>query len=105
MVGDRGGHRSGWPGLLAYGAFLTILLLMVRDLARRRGWRRLAAIGGAVLFFGALVAAFDAIENICLLLTLDGAGWRRRSLTCSPGWGCGCQQLCELALAASIGGA
>lgn len=60
--------------LLAYGTFLTLLLVMVRDLARRRGWRRLAATGGVVVFFGALVAAFDAIENICLLLILDGAG-------------------------------
>ena len=59
--------------LLAYGTFLTLALAAVRDLARdgvaparrdRRG-RRL---------FGALAAAFDALENICLLLTLDGAG-------------------------------
>jgi hypothetical protein len=27
-----------------------------------------------VVSFGALAAAFDAIENVCLLLTLDGAG-------------------------------
>jgi hypothetical protein len=60
--------------LLAYGAFLTLALAAVRDLARERGWRRLAAIGGVVVSFGALVAAFDAVENICLLLTLDGAG-------------------------------
>lgn len=60
--------------LLAYGTLLTLLLLMVRDLTRRRGWRRLAAIGGVVVYFGALAAGFDAIENICLLLTLGGAG-------------------------------
>lgn len=60
--------------LLAYGAFLTLALAAVRDLARDRGWRRLTAIGGVVVSFGALVAAFDALENICLLLTLDGAG-------------------------------
>lgn len=60
--------------LLAYGAFLTFALAAVRDLARERGWRRLAAIGGVVVSFGVLVAAFDAIENVCLLLTLDGAG-------------------------------
>jgi hypothetical protein len=60
--------------LLAYGAFLTLALGAVRDLARERAWRRLAAIGGAVVYFGALGAAFDALENICLLLTLDGAG-------------------------------
>lgn len=60
--------------LLAYGAFLTLALAAVRDLARERGWRRLAAIGGSVVSFGALGAAFDALENACLLLTLDGAG-------------------------------
>lgn len=60
--------------LLAYGTFLTLALAAVRDLARERSWRRLAAIGGVVVSFGALVAAFDALENICLLLTLDGAG-------------------------------
>jgi hypothetical protein len=60
--------------LVAYGTFLTLALAAVRDLARQRGWRRLAAIGGVVVSFGALGAAFDALENICLLLTLDGAG-------------------------------
>jgi hypothetical protein len=60
--------------LLAYGTFLTLALAVTRDLARERGWRRLAAIGAVVVSFGALVAAFDALENICLLLTLDGAG-------------------------------
>lgn len=60
--------------LLAYGAFLTLALAAVRDLAEERGWRRLAAIGGVVVSFGALGAAFDALENACLLLTLGGAG-------------------------------
>jgi hypothetical protein len=60
--------------LLAYGTFLTLALAMVRDLARQRNWRRLAAIGGIVVTFGALGAGCDALENICLLLTLGGAG-------------------------------
>ena len=60
--------------LLAYGVFLTLALASVRDRARERGWRRLAAIGGVVVSFGALGAGFDALENICLLLTIDGAG-------------------------------
>jgi hypothetical protein len=60
--------------LLAYGAFLTLALAATRDLARERGWRRLAAIGAVAVSFGALGAAFDALENVCLLLTLDGAG-------------------------------
>jgi hypothetical protein len=45
-----------------------------RALARNRDWRRLGAIGATVVSFGALGAAFDALENVCLLLTLDGAG-------------------------------
>jgi hypothetical protein len=60
--------------LLAYGTFLTLALAAVRDLAGQRRWRRLAAIGGVVVSFGALAAILDALENICLLLTLDGAG-------------------------------
>lgn len=60
--------------LLAYGSFLTFALAAIRDLARSRGWLRLAAIGGVVVYCGALVAGFDALENTCLLLTLGGAG-------------------------------
>lgn len=60
--------------LLAYGAFLTLALAATRDLARERGWRRLGAIGRVVVSFGALGAGFDALENICLLLTLDDSG-------------------------------
>ncbi len=60
--------------LVAYGTFLTLALAATRDLARARGWRRMARIGAVVVFFGALSAAFDAFENTCLLLTLGGAG-------------------------------
>ena len=60
--------------LLAYGAFLTLALATTRDLARRRDWRGMAAVGAVVVSFGALSAACDAVENVCLLLTLDGAG-------------------------------
>ena len=34
----------------------------------------MAAIGGAIVGFGAIGAGFDALENICLLLTLGGDG-------------------------------
>jgi len=75
--GQNAARESLWIDfgfLLAYGIFLSLALAAGRDLARERGWRRLAAIGGVVVSFGALGAAFDALENICLLLTLDGAG-------------------------------
>lgn len=60
--------------LIAYGAFLTLLLAAARDLAVGRGWPRLGAIGRIFISFGVLAAAFDALENVCLLLTLDDAG-------------------------------
>lgn len=44
--------------LIAYGAFLTLALAATRDLARQRDWRRLAAIGGVVVYSGALGAGF-----------------------------------------------
>ena len=78
--GDKGqdaARESLWIDfgfLTAYGTFLTLALAAVRDRARERGWQRLAAIGGVVFAFGALGAGFDALENICLLLTLAGAG-------------------------------
>lgn len=78
--GDKGqdaARESLWIDfgfMLAYGVFLTLALAASRDLARERGWLRLAAIGKVVVTFGALGAAFDALENICLLLTLDDSG-------------------------------
>jgi hypothetical protein len=75
--GQNAARESLWIDfgfLVAYGTFLTLALAVVRDLARERGWRRLAAIGGVAVWLGALGAAFDALENVCLLLTLDGAG-------------------------------
>lgn len=75
--GQDAARQSLWIDfgyLLAYGALLTLALAATRDLARARGWRRLATIGGVVGSFGALAAVFDALENACLLLTLDDAG-------------------------------
>ena len=75
--GQDAARQSLWIDfgfLVAYGIFLTLALAAVRDLARERGRRRLAALGGIVVSFGALGAAFDALEDVCLLLTLDGEG-------------------------------
>jgi hypothetical protein len=60
--------------MLAYGAFLGLAGVAVRDLCRRRGLGRLAAAGGIALWLGPLAAAFDALENVCLLLTVGGHG-------------------------------
>ncbi|HET7416357.1 MAG TPA: hypothetical protein VFJ61_01865 [Solirubrobacterales bacterium] len=60
--------------MLAYGAFLGLAGATVRDLCRARGLRRLARIGRIATWLGPSAAAFDALENACLLLTLGGAG-------------------------------
>lgn len=60
--------------LLAYGTFFTLAAAATRDLARSRGWTRMARIGGVAVYLAVLSAAFDAFENTCLLLTLEEAG-------------------------------
>jgi hypothetical protein len=60
--------------MLSYGLFFALAGFTVRDTARARGWRRLAAIGVVVPFFALAAAAFDATENVALLLTLAGNG-------------------------------
>jgi hypothetical protein len=63
-----------YPFLLAYGALLVLAAAATRDVARERGWRRLAALGAFTVPAGGVGAACDAVENACLLLTLGGAG-------------------------------
>jgi hypothetical protein len=60
--------------LIAYGTFLTLAVAAVRDRSRRQGRRRLAAVGAVVVPFGAAAAAFDAVENACLLAVLGESG-------------------------------
>ncbi|MDX6649164.1 MAG: hypothetical protein QOJ97_1115 [Solirubrobacteraceae bacterium] len=60
--------------LVAYGAFLTLAVASVRDLAERQGWKRFASVGARLVFFPAAAAALDAIENVGLLLALGGHG-------------------------------
>lgn len=78
--GERGrdaARESLWIDfgfIAAFGTLFTLLLIATRDLAQRRGWPRLTSIGRYAVYFGALAAGFDALEDICLLLTLDGAG-------------------------------
>ena len=60
--------------MLSYGVFFALAGFMVRDTARARDWRRLAALGVIVPFFAPAAASFDASENVALLLTLAGNG-------------------------------
>jgi len=60
--------------MLSYGLFFALAGFAVRDTARTRDWRRLAAIGAVVPFFALAAASFDASENVALLLTLAGNG-------------------------------
>jgi hypothetical protein len=60
--------------ILAYGTFLVLAAWATRDLAEARGWRRMAAFGTAVIPFAAAVGAFDAIEDVGLLLAVNGHG-------------------------------
>lgn len=60
--------------LLAYGAFLTLAAAATRELAVERGWRRMAAFGVAAVPFAPAGALFDALEDVCLLIALEGEG-------------------------------
>jgi hypothetical protein len=60
--------------MLSYGLFFALAGFAVRDAARARRWQRLAAAGAIVPFFAIAAAAFDASENVALLLTLGGDG-------------------------------
>jgi hypothetical protein len=60
--------------ILSYGLFFALAGFATRDSAQARGWPRLAAAGAVVPLLALAVAAFDAIENVALLLTLAGRG-------------------------------
>ena len=60
--------------IVAYGTFLVLAAWATRDLALERGWRRMAAWGVAVIPFAAAAAAFDAIEDVGLLLAVNQQG-------------------------------
>jgi hypothetical protein len=60
--------------MLAYGTFLGLSAAAIRGICRRRNLQRLTRIGSRAIWFGPLAAAFDALENACLLLTVGGSG-------------------------------
>ena len=60
--------------LLAYGAFFALACAATRDLASERGWSRMAAFGAVAVPLAIGAALFDAIENVFLLVALEGEG-------------------------------
>ena len=60
--------------IVVYATFLILAAVATRELAERRGWSRMAAFGVAVVPFAAAAAAFDAIEDVGLLLAVNGTG-------------------------------
>jgi hypothetical protein len=60
--------------IVAYGTFLVLATAATRDLARRRGWDRMTSFGLVVMPFAAAAAAFDAIEDVGLLLVVNEHG-------------------------------
>jgi hypothetical protein len=60
--------------LIAYATLGTLAVGGVRELARRRDLRRIASAGAAVIVFPAAAASFDALEDVGLLIALDGEG-------------------------------
>ena len=78
--GDRGtdaAKASLWIDyayIVAYATFLVLAAAATRELAGRRGWSRMAALGVAVVPFAAAAGAFDAIEDVALLLAVNQHG-------------------------------
>ena len=60
--------------IAAYCTFLVLAVAATRDAARERGSDRMTVWGGAVIGFAIGVAAFDAIEDVGLLLAVNGDG-------------------------------
>jgi hypothetical protein len=75
--GQDAARLSLWldfPYVLAFGAFFALAANATRDLARERGWDRMARFG-PIAFWCALGGAMaDAIEDVFLLIALAGEG-------------------------------
>jgi hypothetical protein len=80
QTGQNAARLSLWLDflfLIAYGAFLPLAILAVRDAARRNRWDGYARYGTAIAILPIVAAMCDAIEDVCLLLVLDGHGASR----------------------------
>jgi hypothetical protein len=74
MDAARTSLRVDFAYLLAYGALLLLAAMATRDAARRRSWRRLTALGAPAVIAAMAAPLFDAIENVWLLISLEGEG-------------------------------
>lgn len=63
--------------LVVYGIFLTLVVLELRDAARRRSWTAYARPGTAIAFLPGIAAACDVVEDVGLWLMIEGEGTAR----------------------------
>jgi hypothetical protein len=61
-----------FPYLIAYGAFFALAVAALRDAGRDRGWHRYARAGSLLVLAPIAAALFDAVEDVALLLVVDG---------------------------------
>jgi len=65
-------HYLDFPMLVIYGLGLSALCMVLSARAADRGRARLAAFGTGAAWFALFAAAFDAVEDVAILLVLDG---------------------------------
>jgi hypothetical protein len=61
-----------FPYLIAYGVFFWLAVRAIADASRRRGWDRYAHSGRAIAVLPIVAATCDALENVGLLLVIEG---------------------------------
>jgi hypothetical protein len=76
--GEEGRDRArlslwlDFPYLVFYAAFFALALAAMRDAAGNRGWTRYAKVASIAVFAPIAAAAFDAVEDVNLLLVVGG---------------------------------
>ncbi len=66
-------HYLDFPYLLTYGLALSAACVVLAARAADRGRTRLAAVGPLTAWFAVGAAAFDALEDVAILLVLGGS--------------------------------
>jgi hypothetical protein len=61
-----------FPYLIAYGVFFWLAVRAMADAGARRGWERYARAGRAIAVLPIVAATCDALENVGLLLVIEG---------------------------------